>query len=207
MLECKDISLSIDGKILFQNFSCRIDKGKVLGLMAPSGSGKTSFIHFVVGHLPQGFTASGDVFLYNRNILELPSHLRRLGLVSQKPLLFPHFNVFQNLHFALPSHTAKKERKNMVEEIANHAKCHHLLHKNIHYLSGGEAARISLLRTLLSDPQALLLDEPFSSLDEKTKESFQDFLYQTIKERKLPTLCVTHHKSDIAALHGDIMSF
>jgi putative thiamine transport system ATP-binding protein len=108
----------------------------------------------------------------------------------QDYFLFPHFNVKNNLIFSLP-----KQTKNKKEQVMNYLEQINMVEFSNHYpseLSGGQKARIACLRAIISNPNALLLDEPFSSLDKKTTKSFQNFLFDCVKKLNIPCVIVSH---------------
>jgi putative thiamine transport system ATP-binding protein len=139
----------------------------------------------------------GDVSLNGKSITALPTSQRRIGLLFQDDLLFAHMTVRENLLFATPQGVAA-ERAAQAAQALQELGFEAMADRSPLTLSGGQRARVSLMRTLLSQPQALLLDEPFSKLDAALREQFRPFVFRHAHRLGLPTLLVTHDAADIA---------
>ena len=185
-----------DGTMLCKDLSFSIEPGKVLALMGPSGSGKSTILSWITGTLDPHIRASGQVWLGKNCLTDLPAEKRKLGLMLQQDYLFPHMSVGQNLKFGLRGGTGA-ERDELVEKSLQEASLQGMAKRDPATLSGGQRARVSLLRTLLSGPNALLLDEPFSRLDVSLREQIRGFTWA--RAQHLPTLLVTHDTADIPA--------
>ena len=196
-LELKQVSINLEGCPLFEPVNQTVEPGEVFSLMGPSGCGKSTLLSFVAGTLGEQFSASGDVFLGKRSLQGLPVEHRKVGILFQDPLLFPHMTVVENLMFAASSGKVAEKRQialAMLKDIG-------LEHCADHFpkqLSGGQAARVSLMRTLAAEPEALLLDEPFSKLDSDTRSHFRTLVFATVARRNIPAILVTHDEDDIA---------
>ena len=128
----------------------------------------------------------------------LPIEARHIGLLFQDDLLFPHLSVGQNLAFALPAKfSGAKVRRQRVEQTLSDIGLVGFHDRDPATLSGGQRARVSLMRTLLAEPRALLLDEPFSKLDAVLRTQFRAFVFEQIARQKIPTLLVTHDPADV----------
>jgi len=190
-------SLSIrlpGGEYLCDDLSFEVASGDVLALTGPSGSGKSSVLAWLTGTLDPALRSHGQVFLDDFELTHLPTERRRLGLMLQQDYLFPHMTVGQNLLFGLRN-APKKERWDRVRSSLTAAGLTGMENRDPSTLSGGQRARVSLLRTLLSEPSALLLDEPFSRLDSDRRAKIREFTWTSAKG--LPVLLVTHDASDI----------
>jgi putative thiamine transport system ATP-binding protein len=176
-----------------------------LTVMGPSGSGKSSLLAWLGGFLDSAFTANGEARLGDLIVTDLPASQRRLGLLFQDPLLFPHMSVAQNLLFALPPGATAKERRAKVEEALARVELEGLGDRDPATLSGGQQARVALTRVLLSGPRALLLDEPFSKLDTGLREATRKLVFQTARDEGLPTILVTHDEEDARAAGGKVL--
>ena len=182
---------------LFSPINLQVDSGSIHTLMGPSGCGKSTLLSFIAGTLSDTFTTRGDVRLGQQSLLSAPLEKRQVGILFQDPLLFPHMTILENLMFAAASGKNREKRltaQQTLKEIglAGCASYYPL------QLSGGQAARVSLMRTLAAEPKALLLDEPFSKLDRDTRSQFRAQVYDTISRRGIPAILVTHDEDDIA---------
>lgn len=187
-----------EGEILIGPLNFDIAAGEVMTLMGASGVGKSTVLNWLIGARQPMFTISGEAWLDGKNIDQLPTEQRRVGILFQEDLLFPHFSVGDNLAYALPAHIkGRKARRAAVEEVLDSVQLGAFHDRDPATLSGGQRARVSLLRTLLAEPQALLMDEPFSKLDAELRQQFRQFVYDRITERKIPTLLVTHDAEDV----------
>lgn len=195
-LELRDVSISVGERPLVNRLSLTIAPGEVQTLMGPSGAGKSSLIAYIAGALPAGFSADGDVVLNARRLTGMPIEARRVGVLYQDDLLFAHMSVGDNLAFALPAHYRKAERSHRVLAALREAELEDFGARDPATLSGGQKARVSLMRALLAEPEALLLDEPFSKFDDALRERMRSFTFRQVRERKLPALLVTHDPSD-----------
>ena len=141
---------------------------------------------------------SGEVIIDGDRIDTKLTHERRIGLLSQEGLLFPHMTVTQNLLFALSSPLPKHERKKFVYDILEKAQLDKYIADMYPYtLSGGQQSRLALIRTMLSHPKLLLLDEPFSKLDTSLRKKMRDWVWKNIQDSGIPTLLVSHDEEDI----------
>lgn len=171
----------------------------------PSGSGKSSLLSYLGGFLGPPFEATGETFLGDRQLDGLPAHERRVGILFQDDLLFPHLSVASNLMFSLPPGIrGRKQRSAAVEQALAEADLEGFAGRDPATLSGGQRARVALLRTLLSQPQALLLDEPFSKLDAALRADFRSFVFDFARRARLPMVLVTHDAADAAATGGPV---
>jgi len=184
------------------DLSCTIPPGGVLTVMGPSGSGKSTLLAFITGTLAPGFRATGRVILNGQDLAHVPTDRRRIGLLFQDDLLFPHLSVGQNLAFGLRPGGSKPERAARIAAALSEVGLAGFESRDPATLSGGQKARVSLMRTLLSEPCALLLDEPFSGLDPALRSQIRALVLQTAQRRGLPMLLVTHDPEDADAVGG-----
>ena len=206
MLKLENISLKIDGNSLFSMLNLEVKAGQVTTVMGPSGCGKSSLLAYLCGALPSVFQTSGKIILYDRTLDNLPSHERKLGILFQDDLLFPHLSVGENLAFALPAKIKHQERLDQIEQALEGIELSGMYERDPASLSGGQRARVALMRTLLAQPEALLLDEPFSKLDQELRGRFRTQVFAYAVKNQLPTLLVTHDPADAKAAGGDILS-
>jgi len=199
-LRVKGLTLRLpDGTVLCEHLSFTIEPGEILVLMGPSGSGKSTILSWLTGTLDKRISAIGEVWLGDTCLNQVPVEQRRLGLMLQQDYLFPHMSVGQNLKFGLRG-GSRAERVKKVNDSLESAGLIGMIDRDPATLSGGQRARVSLLRTLLSNPCALLLDEPFSRLDVTLREQIREFTWRSAET--LPTLLVTHDETDVPVQAG-----
>jgi putative thiamine transport system ATP-binding protein len=199
-LVLEGVEIRLSGRILVE-LDAVVEPGSILTVMGPSGSGKSTLLAYVAGFLERDFDASGSVILAGREISRLPAHERRVGILFQDPLLFPHMSTGENLEFAIRHGSATDRRANVRAALAE-AGLEGFEDRDPATLSGGQRARAALMRTLLADPKALLLDEPFSKLDSALREQVRQFVFAEARKRGLPVLLVTHDAGDAEAAGG-----
>ena len=199
------LRVSLRGETLFE-VSTRVPPGEVLTIMGPSGSGKSTLINAIIGLLPPVFDLSGTITLDGQSLTGVPVERRRVGVLFQDPLLFPHFSVGENIAFGLPQHIRGSERRQAVERLLDAVDLEGFAARDPFTLSGGQKARVALLRVLAAEPCALLLDEPFSKLDTALRHSVRDLVFGEARRRKLPVLMVTHDAQDAEAAGGPVLN-
>lgn len=182
---------------LFREVNFSVPRGEIVTLMGPSGSGKSTLFSWMIGALSADFNAQGELWLDEKRCDTLPVEKRGLGILFQDALLFDSFSVGQNLMLALPAHITGQQRKDDVQHALHSAGLAGHYASDPATLSGGERARVSLLRALLAQPQALLLDEPFSRLDKTLRASFRAWVFNAVRARNIPVVLVTHDEEDI----------
>lgn len=197
-LVLKSIAISRDSMVLFGPLDLTVEPGRIATIMGPSGCGKSTLLAAVCGMIDPGFKLSGSIRLNGRLLNDCPMEKRRVGILFQDDLLFPHLDVFGNMAFGLPAGFNRREKRDRVEQSLAAAGLQGFQNRDIATLSGGQKARVSLLRALLAEPEALLLDEPFSKLDETLRDSIRSFVFEQIVRLGIPSLLVTHDKNDSA---------
>jgi putative thiamine transport system ATP-binding protein len=205
MLKLENISLKIDDNPLFSKLNLEVNAGQVKTVMGASGCGKSSLLAHLCGTLPSVFQTSGKIILHDKTIDDLPPHERKLGILFQDDLLFPHLSVGENIAFALPAKIRRHERHDKIEQALEEIELSGMHERDPASLSGGQRARVALMRTLLAQPEALLLDEPFSKLDQELRGRFRKLVFEHAVKNRLPTLLVTHDHADAQAAGGDII--
>jgi len=181
-----------------------VPPGEVLTVMGPSGSGKSTLLAALVGLLDPVFELTGRVRLGAEDVTRLPPERRRIGVLFQDPLLFPHLSVAGNLLFGVAPREGRRARRRRVETALAEAGLEGFGPRDPATLSGGQQARVALLRVLLAEPRALLLDEPFAKLDAALKDDIRRFVFARVRDRGLPTILVTHDPADAAAAGGPV---
>ncbi len=185
----------------------RVEPGEVLTVMGPSGSGKSTLLGAILGSAAPDFSVTGRILLGARDVSDLAPHRRRIGLLFQDHILFPHLSVAENLAFALPPDwRGRAVREAQVQAALEQAGLPGFGPRDPDTLSGGERARVALMRALLANPCALLLDEPFSRLDSALRDQIRGFVLTTLRARSIPAILVTHDVEDARAAAGRIVN-
>jgi putative thiamine transport system ATP-binding protein len=204
-LVLENVAIMLGGKQLLA-VDAHVQKGAVLTVMGPSGSGKSTLLAFIGGFLDPVFTASGSVTADGKVLTSLPPQERHAGILFQDPLLFPHMSVGGNLAFALSAEfRGGQARRERCESALENIGLGGFYDRDPDSLSGGQKARVALARVLLSEPRALLLDEPFSKLDMELRGQMRELVFDKAKTRGLPMILVTHDPSDAQAAGGEIL--
>jgi putative thiamine transport system ATP-binding protein len=205
-------SLHMDALTVSQNdkivvsLNASVLPGEILTIMGPSGSGKSTALAAMLGTLSKDFTLGGRLLLAGEDLLGLPTHLRGIGLLFQDDVLFPHLSVGGNLAFALPYRIkGRAVRRAAVDSALASADLAGFADRDPASLSGGQRARVALMRTLLAEPRALLLDEPFSRLDQELRVRIRKFVFDRVRAEGLPAILVTHDIEDARAAGGPVI--
>ncbi len=169
-------------------------------LLGPTGAGKSVFLEVIAGIIRPD---SGEVRLNGVDITSLPPEKRGIGFVPQDYALFPHLNVYKNIAYGLRK-VVKDEKERRVREIAEKLGIAHLLDRKPARLSGGERQRVALARALVIQPKLLLLDEPLSAVDLRTKGVLMDELRFVQREFEVPVLHVTHDLVEAVMLADEV---
>ncbi len=197
------MSLRVEGlRIKISDFEIKADfeirNPEILGLRGESGSGKTTLMRAIAG-LQE--VEEGKVILNERDISNLPPEKRRIGFVFQDLGLFTTMNVLENIGFGLRMQgVSKREREKESLFWLSRLGLKDFADRSVEKLSGGEKQRVALLRALLSKPELLLLDEPFTGLNAELKNQIKKDLLELLSERKIPVLLVSHDEEDLQSL-------
>lgn len=198
-LHLQSVHITLGERTLVPALSLHVRPGEVAVVMGDSGSGKSSLLAWLAGVLAPPLQGWGSVWLGAEDVSKLPAEQRRMGLMLQDDVLFPHWSVCDNLLFALPRHAARghAQRRALALQALHGAELGALAAHRPHQLSGGQRSRVALLRTLLAQPRAVLLDEPFSKLDAALRVRMRTQVWATLARAGLPALLVTHDPGDI----------
>lgn len=212
-IEFKDICKSFGNKDVIKNVSLKVEKGELITLFGPSGCGKSTTLKIISGLLSLD---SGDVLFNDVSVLDLPAEKRGSTIVFQDHLLFPHMTIEENIGFGLKMAGVKRDKRQcIVSEIINLVQLKGHEKKYPSEVSGGQKQRAALARALAINPKVLLLDEPFSNLDQRLRESMREFVLEIQKKLKITTILVTHDKEEAlmmsdklaVMLGGEIIQF
>ncbi len=199
-LEIHVKALRAAGRVLMKDQHLVVPCGAIHTVMGASGSGKSSLLAAVCGTMADGLVFEGEISLHGQRINQLPIERRQVGILFQEDLLFAHMTVRENLLFAVPQagKQGQAEREKKVRQGLVDLEMEDFGSVDPATLSGGQRARVSLMRALLAEPKALLLDEPFSKLDVALRERLRRFVFDLVARRNLPVLLVTHDDADVA---------
>ncbi len=204
-LVLSEVTIDLNGDRLLA-LDATVRPGEVLTVMGPSGVGKSTLLAFVAGFLGRDFRAGGRVVLNGRDVTELPPEKRGIGLLFQDALLLPHLSVAGNLLIGLtPDVRGRAERRRAAEAALAEVGLEGFAERDTATLSGGQAARVALMRTLLARPEALVLDEPFSRLDAALRDQVREIVFAEARKYGLPVLLVTHDPADAEAAGGPVV--
>ena len=192
----KNLTFSYDGKCLVENLNFDISNSCIGLIKGESGSGKSTLLNVIAGLKKAD---SGNVECNNKVYMDentfVPPESRRIGYVFQDFALFPHINAKQNITYALNKDFLHTDHITLALNLNDH------LHKMPHELSGGQQQRVAIARAIAMRPHLLILDEPFSNLDQKNAIEAQKIISKFIKDWSIPCLLVTHDQSELSELH------
>jgi len=202
MLQLRNLTIAYAGQpSLIERLEVTVPAGELHLLQGPSGCGKSTLLAVIGGTTDDTVQWSGRISLNGVDISSLPAEQRGVGLMFQDALLFPHMSVGDNLAFGL----AARHRRDRVARVQAALQAADLLgfaDRDPASLSGGQAARAALMRTLLAEPQVLLMDEAFSALDPALRQGFGMFVRDRIRDRQIPALLVSHDPADANLADG-----
>lgn len=197
VLETINLTRAVDGVPIVNDISVQVVNGDVLAIVGPSGSGKSSFLR-LLNRLDE--PTNGTVLLDGQDYREIPPRelRRRVGMVMQSPFLFPG-TVADNIRFG-PNQRGEQVAEEYIDSLLYEVGLEGYAGREINYLSGGEAQRVSLARTLANSPEVLLLDEPTSALDEASRLEVEDLIREIVYQEHLTCLIVTHDLDQAARI-------
>lgn len=204
MLKIDQLQLGYGDRMILKDISFSIESDEIVAVLGASGSGKTTLLKGITGLIP---IQSGHIQLATKDISHKPVHRRNIGVVFQDLRLFPHLTVYENIAF--PMKMQKNNSKNyinqQVDKLLHQVQLSDYKHRSIQELSGGQQQRIALARALAGNPDLLLLDEPFSSLDEPLRIEMRQLLKQLHQTWQIPILLVTHDKDEAVEIANRIV--
>ncbi|MFF2889000.1 sulfate/molybdate ABC transporter ATP-binding protein [Paenibacillus sp. NPDC057967] len=202
-IEVRDLNKSFGDFHAVKDVSFDIEKGKLIGLLGPSGGGKTSILRMLAGlETP----TSGDIVFHGQRVNDLPPQERGIGFVFQNYALFKHMTVYDNIAFGLK---VKKQTKEQIRErvmyLVELTGLKGFEHRYPHQLSGGQRQRVAFARALAPEPQLLLLDEPFAAIDAKIRTELRTWLKDMIERLGITSIFVTHDQDEAIEVADEIM--
>ena len=187
----------IAGNHIFSDLKMNLHFGEIVALLGPSGCGKTTLLRMICG-LEE---SDQEEILFANNVDE------NIGYIFQKPILYPHLNVGRNVELGIAGKLSKEEKRRLVDEELKFVGLEGFYQRKIDSLSGGEAQRVAIARALLAKPSLLLMDEPFSSLDLKTKTRITSEVRELLKQKNIPCIHVTHDPDEADIIADRVLSW
>lgn len=197
MLRVEDLTYAHPGQVAPYSFSLVAEAGEVTAISGPSGSGKSTLLDLLAGFLLPG---AGHIDLDQQDLLPLPPEARPVSLLLQAESLFEHLTAARNVSLGLPSGTAKAHARMQIDGALAEVGLEGVGDQVASTLSGGQKQRVALARTLLRARPVLLLDEPFSALDDQTRVSVRELVGTLTARHAWHTILVSHHGDDVATL-------
>ena len=197
-----DINVELGKKHILKNVSLEVKTGQLISLLGSSGCGKSTLLKTVAWIIEP---SSGDVLIDGKSVLGVPVHRRGAVIVFQDLRLFPHMTVAENVEFALKMSGMKKQQyREIAREQLEKVRLEGLEDRRISQISGGQMQRVALARAFAVRPSVMLLDEPFSSLDEELRLEMGNLLLELQRESELTTVLVTHDTKEARRLSDAI---
>ena len=203
MLQLIDLNKTFENATepVVKGINLEIESGELIALLGASGCGKTTTLRLIAGLIP---ASSGDIRIADQSVNHLPPEQRGVAMVFQKPFLFTHLNVFENVAFGLRMRSDTDNLKARVTEMLEMVRLPHFESRRPHQLSGGQEQRVALARALITKPKVLLLDEPFSALDANLRLEMRKLMLHCQRELGTTTVFVTHDQEEAVMLADQI---
>ena len=203
VVSLQDIVVDFDGERILDGLSLDIHDKEFVTFLGPSGCGKTTTLRVIAGFLSP---RSGRVLFDGKDITNLPPYKRQVNTVFQKYALFPHLNVFENVAFALRLRKLPEDQiRSKVLEMLETVGLKGFERRSIHQLSGGQQQRVAIARSLVNEPEILLLDEPLGALDLKLRKEMQLELKRLQREMNITFIYVTHDQEEALTMSDTVV--
>lgn len=203
-LSVQQLAIGYD-TVLFSGLQLEVSAGEVVALLGPSGCGKSTFLQTILGSVP---AHAGSILVDGVDVSNWPIEKRRIGIVFQQPLLFPHLSVGRNVSYGLERKgMLRPEARVKANELLSWVGLEELADRDVQTLSGGQSQRVALARAMAVEPRVLLLDEPFSALDEELRERLATETAGALRGKDVAVVYVTHSQSEAGAMADRVLTF
>ncbi len=197
-LSIEDLQVKLGKNVILPDISLQVEEGAFISLLGPSGCGKSTLLKAIAGIYP---ASKGTVQLNGREITDLPPHKRNVVIVFQDMRLFPNMSVAENVAYPLKIRkVGAEQRRSEAEKLLSDVQLEGFGDRRIHQLSGGQQQRVALARALAARPDVLLLDEPFSALDENLREGMRALVKELHQKFRMTTILVTHDRQEAMSM-------
>ena len=197
-LKIKDLSVSLDRQPILRHASLEVQDGEFVSLLGPSGCGKSTMLKTIAGLLP---VSGGEIFLGDQDVTQVPAHKRGAVVVFQDLRMFPHMTAAENVAFPMKMQgVPRKERLEIAKTYLQKVHLDGRENQSVTKMSGGQQQRVALARALAAKPKLLLLDEPFSALDENLREDMRLLVKELQRELGITTILVTHDRGEALSM-------
>ena len=194
MLEVRGVCVSFGDVEILRDVSFMVSDAQTVALLGPSGVGKSTLLRVIAGLVDPD---TGGIFINAKDVSQIAPHRRGVGLVFQDNALLPHLTVRSNIAYGLrQKRVPKRDRERRVADLLNMMRIEHLADRKVDTLSGGEAKRVAVARTLAPEPHVVLLDEPLTGLDSEIYESVITDLTSALKKSQASVVWVTHNLTE-----------
>ncbi|MDC0224527.1 ABC transporter ATP-binding protein, partial [Deltaproteobacteria bacterium] len=204
MIECRNLTKNYGTLTAVSDISLQLGENEFVSVLGPSGCGKSTLLRLIAGlEVP----STGQVFLHDKEIsgkkISLPPEHRKFGMIFQDFALFPHLSIEDNIAFGVKGSSSEKRQK--VKELLKLVDLSHLIKKMPHQISGGEQQRIAVARALAPKPRLILMDEPFSNLDNQLRQHLRLEIRDILKQEGVATILVTHDQVEAITFSDSVL--
>ena len=204
MIECRNLTKNYGTLTAVSDISLQLGENEFISVLGPSGCGKSTLLRLIAGlEVP----STGQVFLHDKEIsgkkISLPPEHRKFGMIFQDFALFPHLSIEDNIAFGVNGSSSEKRQK--VKELLKLVDLSHLIKKMHHQISGGEQQRIAVARALAPKPRLILMDEPFSNLDNQLRQQLRLEIRDILKQEGEATILVTHDQVEAITFSDSVL--
>lgn len=203
-LDLDHVAIGYDAKVFLHDLCLKVEPAEIVALVGSSGSGKSTLLSTIVGILP---CYSGTIYVDGIDMTTAPVHERRVGMVFQDPLLFPHLSVIDNVAYGLRRKgLGRQQARDLASDLLGWVGLSDLSTRMPHQLSGGQAQRVALARALAPEPSVILLDEPFSALDIDLRQRLAGEVSELLRGRRVAAVHVTHDLDEANRIADRVVS-